>query len=58
MASPDRLQEPRDIVVGAVTKLLKGIDWPEGFRPLDPLFTLMTTDEMPASDWIESQEVD
>lgn len=45
-------------MVGAVTKLLKGIDWPEGFRPLDPLFTLMTTDEMSASDWIESQEVD
>lgn len=45
-------------MVGAVTKLLKGIDWPEGFRPLDPLFTLMMTDEMPASDWIESQEVD
>lgn len=58
LASPDRLQEPRDIVAAAVTKLLKGIDWPEGFRPLDPLFTLMTTDEMSASDWIESQEVD
>jgi hypothetical protein len=58
LAAPERLQEPRDVVAGMVAKLLQGIAWPEGFRPQDPPFTFMTTDEMSATDWLESQEVD
>lgn len=54
----DRLQETRAVVAGVVAKLLEGIAWPPGFRPQDPPFTLMTTDEMSATDWLESQEVD
>lgn len=58
LAPLERLREPRDTIAGVVTNLLDGIVWPTGFTPMEPLFTLMTTDEMSASDWIESQEID
>lgn len=41
-----------------ISDLLKSIEWPEGYEPEDPPFTLLTVEEMTAAQWIESQDVD
>ncbi|MDX8479858.1 hypothetical protein RFN28_15400 [Mesorhizobium sp. VK24D] len=58
LAPEFRRKEDRAVMSGVLGKLLAGIDWPEGFQPEDPPFTLMTVEEMTAAEWLGSQEVD
>lgn len=58
LAPEGRRNEDRVVMNGVLAALLENIEWPAGFRAEDPPFTLLTTDEMSATEWLDSQEVD
>jgi len=56
--TPSRRLVDRQIMTKVLKDLMDKIEWPKGYRPEDPPFTLMSVDEMTAGQWLDSQEVD
>jgi hypothetical protein len=55
-------QETREVARNVISRVLSEhlskIEWPNGYKPEDPVFTLQTAEEMSVREWLDSQPLD
>lgn len=54
----EKRQATRDEIANTLEEHLGKIDWPRGFKPSNPLYGLVTLEEMTAAEWVTSQPID